>query len=473
MVIGDGVAGTAAAWRACAEIADAQASEGAPSARAGAPSERSGTPSERLGTPSGRSGTPSQRGGAPSSRRPSGTRVTVISAGAGASVLASGAVDDAPWEDVLRAATITGIDPRARELPAGVIDFAEALGSWRIAAAGEPLPRLATIAGRTRPARGHDRALLDLATIPAQSTVLVPRVDRATWDADALAAAWNDDTFARRRELRFVALDVDLLRFAEEHRIPDADLAARHDEHARLVWLADRLREATTRAGLSPRAAIFGPWLGLESARAEELSRITGLVAGEALTGMGGSAGLRFMDARDRLLGALGAERVTGRVTRITARDPSTNRPSVTVDGLDERIPADRIILAGGGLAGGALVYDPLDIHAGADMAERNAPPFRLSFEVEAPLAEQPHLAAHGARIGVSSSMFGPDLEQVAWPAPGRQGLLEAVGVACTPEGLATPYLAVAGDSMADCPRTTLVAVSSGLVAGAWATRPD
>lgn len=395
--------------------------------------------------------------------------MTVISAGAGASVMASGAVDDAPWEDVLRAATITGVDPRARELEAGVIDFAEALGSWRIAAAGEALPRLATTAGCVRPARGHDRALLDLATIPGQSTVLVPRVDRAAWDADALAAAWNDDPFARRRELRFVALDVDLLRFTEEHRIPDADLAARHDEHARLAWLAERLREASARAGLSPRAAIFGPWLGLESARAEELGRIAGLIAGEALTGMGGSAGHRFARARERLLGALGVVRVTGRVTRLTARDRGTERPSLTVDGLDGRIAADRIVLAGGGLAGGAIAYDPLDIHAGTDMAERSGPPFRLSFEVDAPLAEQPFLVAHGARIGVSSSMFGPDMDLVAWPAPGRQGLLEAVGVACDREGLAAPYLAVAGDSVADRPRTTLVAVSSGLVAGAWA----
>src|SRR5690606_7599300 len=134
-------------------------------------------------------------------------------------------------------------------------------------------------------------------------------------------------------------------------------------------------------------------------------------------------------------------------------------------------IDADRIVLACGGLTGGGVVYDPLDIHAGTDMAEKTAPPFRLGFDADAPPSQAPHLSAFGARLGAVSSTVGPAQGGAAWPVPGRQGLLEAVGVACDRDGAATPYLAAAGDAVADRPRTMLVAVQSGLRAGAWAGR--
>lgn len=456
VVIGDGIAGTAAAWRALGGSL-ARLVKGPPSARAWLPAEA---------PPS------SSRWVAPVSDGDGGRawpRVTVVSAGAGASALGSGAIDDVPWEEVKRAARVAGVDPRARPVGAGVAAFVEALGVWRLPAEGEPLPQLATTAGRVRPARGHDRALLDLGLVPEGGVVAVPRVDRAGWDADALAAAWNEDGFVRRRGLRFAALDADLLRFAEEHRVADADLAARHDDPARLAWLSARLREAFSRAGVAPQAVIFGAWLGLVEPRAAELGSLLGMVVGEALSGVGGAAGIRFMHARDRLLAGLGVERVAGRVTRVVSHDEKTGRTSVVVEGVEDALLTDRIVLAAGGLSGGGIVYDPLEIHAGTDLAEKNAPPFRLSFEVEAPLAEQPYLAARGQRVGVASSMFGPDLDRTAWPAPGRPGVLEMVGVACDRAGLAAPYMAVAGDAVADRARTALVAAESGLRAGEWA----
>lgn len=455
VVIGDGVAGVAAAWRALGGI-EATFGDVPSTARPWMPAEAPPSSSGWVSPASARDAEP-----APS--------VTIVSAGAGASALGSGAIDDVPWEEVRRAARVAGIDPRARAVSAGAAAFVEALGLWRLPSEGEPLPQLATVAGRVRPARGHDRALLDLGAVPAGGVVVVPRVDRAGWDADALAAGWSEDPFVRRRGLRFVALDVDLLRFAEEHRVADADLAARHDDPARLAWLCARLREAFSRAGVDPQAVIVGSWLGLEAPRAEQLGSLLGLAAGEALMGAGSSAGIRFVRARERLLKGLGVKRVAGRVTRLTAGGAGSERPSLAVEGADGPIAADRVVLAGGGLTGGALVYDPLELHAGTDLAEKNAPPFRLSFEVDAPLAEQPYLAAHGERVGVASSMFGPDLDLTAWPAPGRQGVLEAVGVACDGAGLGAPYMAVAGDSVADRPRTTLVAVESGLRAGEWA----
>jgi len=419
LVIGDGVAGTAAAWRAA-------------------------------------------QGGA---------RVKLVSAGAGASVLGSGAVDDAPWEGLVRAAVTLGTELRARPLGEGVAAFAEALGVWRLPPEGEPMPLLATMAGRLRPARGHDRGLLDLAAIPG-GTIAVPRADRAGWDADSLAAAWNDDPFARRRELRFVAIDVALLRFAGEQRIGDVDLAERHDDPARLSWLAARFRDAFAQSRQTPSAVIVGPWLGLDAPRAEALGGLLGLPAGEALASAGSAAGMRLSRAQARLLAAIVPTPIRGRVTQVMPAEDDHDRPSIALLDQTARVRADRIVLACGGLVGGGIVYDPPEIHAGADMPERDAPSFRLSFELGAtPDGERPYLASGGARIGVASSMFGPDLDLTAWPTPGRAGVLETVGIACDEEGVAAPYLAVAGDAVADRPRTVLAAVSSGLRAGAWAVR--
>jgi glycerol-3-phosphate dehydrogenase subunit B len=418
LVIGDGVAATAAAWRA----------------------------------------------------RAAGAQVIVAAAGAGASVLAGGALDDLPWESVLGAAHAVGAELRARPRDSGVTELAEALDLWRLPREGEPLPFLATTAGRIRPACGHDRALLDLASL-SEGTVVVPRADRAGWDADGLAATWNDDPFARRRSLRFVPLDVALLRFAEEERIVDADLAARHDEAARLAWLAQRLREAFTKAGVTPRAVLLGPWLGLDAPRAAALAALVSVPSGEALTGAGSPAGLRFARARDRLFSRIGVTVVKGRVVKLFAPDEDQARPSIALENQDGRLHADRIVLACGGLVGGGIVYQPLDMRAGADMPEKNAPPFQLSFELDRPSAQGPFLASNGARIGVASSMFGADLDLSAWPAPGRPGALETVGVACDEAGLAAPYLAAAGDVVADRPRTMLVAIESGLRAGAWAAQ--
>lgn len=422
LVIGDGVAGAAAAWRA---------------ARAGA-------------------------------------RVTVVSAGAGASALAGGAVDDVPWEQVVVAARTAGVEPVARAVARESLDFVEALDLWRLPEAGGPLALLATVAGRVRPARGHDRALLDLASLRA-GAIAVPRADRAGWDADSLAACWNADPEARRRGLSFVPIDAALFRHEGEDRFSDVDLAASHDDPARLAWLAARLREAIARTAIQPVAILLGPWLGVESPRAAALESAVGIRIGEALTGVGGPAGMRFVRARDRLLAGAGVLCEAGRVEDVRLDDDDAGRPTVAIEGEDggPRV-VDRVVLACGGLSGGGVVHDPLDRHAGADMPERWAPAFRLSFAVSAREDDEvPCFVSGGRRIGVTGSMFGPALDQAAWPSPGRPGLLESIGIACTVDGLCGPRLAAAGDVVADRPRTVLAAVSSGLRAGEWAALAD
>ncbi|WP_437334737.1 FAD-binding protein [Sorangium sp. So ce394] len=396
------------------------------------------------------------------SARRRGAQVTVISAGVGETALAGGAVDDVPWEQVERAARLLGSDLPASDLAPAARQLAAELGLWDVPQASGV--RLATVAGRIRPARGRDRALLDLGSL-RRTRVLIPRAARAAWDADALAEALTDEPFARARGLRFLPVDAPVLRFDDERQIADGDLAARHDDPARLSWLLDRLRQALEGAG-GAGAILLGPWLGARAPRAEALAARLGVPVGEALIGAGSPAGLRFEAARDALLAAIGAARRHGRVRAVGGDlggpGGAGEGVSVHVEGEDVPLAADAVILAIGGLAGGGIVYAPPERGAGPDLPARGGAPFALSVEAPVTLGD-----ARGA-FGVVSSMQGPELDVVAWPRGERPGALESVGVRC--EGVrAAPGILAAGATIAGRARTVLDAVTTGLRAGAEA----
>lgn len=376
-----------------------------------------------------------------------GRDVTVVSAGVGASGFTSGALDAQPWDATARASVATPVATEIGELAARV-------GVWRLPAAGDPMPLLATAAGLLRPARGHDRALLDLGQLEG-GVVLLPRLPRASWDADAIAATLCDTAAARARGLSFRATDLSVLRLDAERRVPDADLAARHDDADRLRWLATRIREGLAR---SPAAAVLlGPWLGLREPRAVALSELVGVPVGEALVGAGSPAGLRFEAARDRVLAELGVTFVHDRVVRLE-RDGAR---LVATLAKGRPIEVDGVILAIGGLTGGGVIYDPPEHDAAADLPPRGRVPFRLSVAID-----DVELALAGERLDVVSSLQGPDFVSSAWPSAGRAGALEAVGVR-SQAGLAAPGIAVAGDAKADRPRTMLEALAAGIRAAA------
>ncbi|WP_437675587.1 FAD-binding protein [Sorangium sp. So ce131] len=393
------------------------------------------------------------------SARRRGASVAVISAGVGETALAGGAVDDVPWEQVERAARLLGGDLPAGDLAPAARQLATELGLWDVPQAAAA--RLATVAGRIRPARGRDRALLDLAPL-RRTRVLVPRAPRAAWDADALAEALTDEPFARARGLRFLPVDAPVLRFDDERRIADGDLAARHDDPARLHWLAERLRGALEGAG-GAGAILLGPWLGARAPRAEALSARLGVPVGEALIGAGSPAGLRFEAARDALLDAIGAARRHGRVRAVgeaqVGPGGAGERVVVHVEGEDVPLAADVVILAIGGLAGGGITYAPPERGAGTDLPARGGAPFALSLA--APVA----LGDGRGPLGVVSSMQGPELDVTAWPRGERPGALEAVGIRCA--GVrAAPGILAAGAAIAGRARTVLDAVTTGLRAG-------
>jgi glycerol-3-phosphate dehydrogenase subunit B len=390
-----------------------------------------------------------------------GCDVTVVSDRPGASALGGGAVDDLPWEQLVRAARTLGIAPEPRLLAPQVAEFTRALGIWDLPE--KSLVWIATAAGRIRPARGRDRALLDLGPLEGRE-VLLPRADRADWDADALAAGLSDDSFARSRRTRFIAVDLPILRFDEEHRIPDGDLASRHDDEMRLGWLAARLRDGLGRRRQAG-AVLLGPWLGSVAPRAQALSKAIGVPVGEVLAGAGSPAGLRFEAARDRLLGEIGARLVRDRVLSC---DVDAGRAEVSLARGEAPVIVDAVVLAIGGLVSGGVMYAPPEHEASADLPPGGRMPFALSLRADVVLAGQSvsSLSSLAPReTGVTSSLHGPELDLTAWPSDGRQGVLEAAGVCC--DGVrAAPGVTAAGDVIAGRPRTVLEAVLSGLRAG-------
>ncbi len=378
--------------------------------------------------------------------RRGGDRVTVVDGGLGASGMGGGAVDDVPWDELAVAERRTGKSADCARISAEMTEFVEALGLHRVAAEG-PRAVVATIAGRLRSARGHDRALLDLSRFTGQ-TVGVLGADRAGWDADALARGLQEEAFAREKRLDFRAVDGVVFRHALEDRYPDADLAALVDEPARFAWLAERLAEVIAEnAGKSRLSALLvGPWLGLAEPRAEALSERLGVAVGEVLVASSPVAGLRFEAARARLFAANG---VILRRARAMELRPDGKLYRVVLEGGEE-LEAEAVALALGGVAGGGVLYTPPERRAGAGLPTRGGVPFALSMK--APF----ELAIDARALDVMGSMMGPDLDERAW------SVLERVGVAANSR---QKGLIAVGDLLSGRPRTWLAAAQSGLSA--------
>jgi hypothetical protein len=371
-----------------------------------------------------------------------GMRVTVADGGTGASTLATGALDVRFWQHA--AAEPWSLEPAARE----ALDRLE----------GYVLPQegavLLSVSGIARPARGYDAALLDVRTLAGQRVGVV-RCDRPGWDARSLALAWGE---------RYEPIDVAMLRHIDERVLPDADFATRHDDSGRLQWLADRLREALAPAGRDMAALVLPPCLGVERARARELSELVGIPCGEPISLPGGPSGLRFERARDRALSAAFVERRHWRARRVH-RGEGVWHVAMEDGAVAE---SDAVVLAAGGLIGGGIEYAPAESVIASAMPPSARPAFRLT--IDAPLT----LAAFGRELEMPSTLFGSEPEAIAWPFS-KDALMEHVGVLADRDGRTGSSsrtgptgeeLFVCGDLRADGPRTWLGAFATGVAAG-------
>lgn len=353
-----------------------------------------------------------------------GAEVEVLHDRGGASALGSGAADWEPWE---QAAVPHALSPDEREL-------AELLG----VSVGERPCLVATSAGVLRSARARDSALLDLSDLGGKR-IAVADLPRDDWDAPLLCRALSASAWAKQTGTRF---EPRALGLEDASRLPSFDLAARCDDDA--ATLVAALGEARGEAD----AWLLGPWLGTRPGVAEAVARGVGLPLGEVLSAPGGAAGARFEARRDALLGP-SARRA--RVERVKA---ATAGFELWLEG-GEKVRAERVVLAIGGVLAAGVVLDPA----------RPGHPGGACFHpsLDAPVTMQ----VDGQPVDAVSTLHGVDL------ASHGVELLERVGIAA--DGAAArgaPGLFVAGDAVADRPRTWLRALASGMAAGRAAAAP-
>jgi glycerol-3-phosphate dehydrogenase subunit B len=307
------------------------------------------------------------------------------------------------------------------------------------------------MAGLVRRADGCDAALLDVASV-GPGAIAVADCRRPGWNARELARSWGE---------KYTPLEASLFRYTDEAYLPDPDLAARHDDEARLAWLADRLKEALARAPGRWAGIVLPPVLGIAAARAQALSSAVGLPCGEAVGAPGGAVGLRFERSRDRALASAGAVTLVGRASEVEPLDGIWRTKAE-----DGRVfNSYSVVIATGALVGGGLAYAPSEAALATALPSLVVPPMRLTLR--APLT----VGARGRALDHPSSLFGFAPESIAQPFA-RGAVIEKAGVIVQgAEGAGAPGLFAAGDIVADSPRTWLAALSAGAQAGLVAAR--
>lgn len=360
-----------------------------------------------------------------------GQDVRILWEGPGASALYSGALDRNEWPG----------PPDPRPLSRDAEAFLAELGAWEPASGSGA--RLATASGLLRPARCHDRALLDLEPLRGRRIDVVD-FGRPGWDAELLASAWNASGWARLSRTEFRAVRVeppsDDLRW-----LGPIDLAERVDD----PMFAARLGEALHGASDGEAPLLLGPWLGTRPESVLRLRQIARRPLGETLSEPGEAAGLRFEAVRDSWFERSRARSEQGIVTTL-ARGADGYDVVARLLGengerrLDGRFGA--VILAIGGLVGGGVRF-----LAGPGPSGRS-----FSLSLSAPVG----LRLGGREVALGSGALGADLQMLGMSA------LETVGLAVDERQLAhAPDLFAAGDVVADRPRTALEAIYAGMAA--------
>lgn len=360
-----------------------------------------------------------------------GSRVSVVDGGTGASTLWTGAITDGQ-------VSIAQHAPALSDTLGFVLARAVALAST----------------GYELDVVGREAGLLALDPQELQGGLCVGVVDcdRPGWDPEAIV----------RDSPRRVVVHATVLRHVDERALPDADFAARHDDPQRLGWLAERLRDGLARAGGRPRALLLPPSLGVDRARAAELSKLVGVLCGEGIGLPGTPPGLRFERARDRAFAASGVEVIRGRATRVEA---SGDKWRVSLgDNGDGGAEAGAVVVAAGGLVGGGLEYQSSEWILAAAIPPHAREAFRCTIGGPLPLG------ARRKPLELPGSLYGVAAESIAWPFT-RDPLMSRVGVLCDADGRVDRGLYAAGDLVADQRRTWLDALESGARAGAAAAR--
>ncbi len=383
-----------------------------------------------------------------------GASVTVVAAAPGASSLMSGAADLLRWE---LAHSMSA--PLPDTCPwRGLLDD---LDLWRV---GDMPVRLASLAGVLRPARGRDRALLDLAPLRS-ARIAVPRIARPSFDADLLAHAWNADPLAVESGLRFEAVDVPGLLLDAELHAPDTAIARAFDDDHRVQLAAASL--AGTIDGFA--AVLVGPWLGIETDAASSLGEALHRTVGEPLSALAGAAGARFESASARMLAARGITRVDGTVASLRRE----RRWRAELE-HGSAVEADAIVIATGGMISGGIVFAPSGARESGEFPGPPTRAFRTSFA-----CDELCLRTGSTAVEAPGSLHGPNLEDLRWPVVAEErAVFERVGIGCDAglravdeTGAPIAGCMVAGTAVAEAHHTVIASLVSGWRAGERAAR--
>jgi glycerol-3-phosphate dehydrogenase subunit B len=366
--------------------------------------------------------------------RRAGADVTAVFDRAGASGLYAGALDLYSWEE----------DSLDAALDSDLLAFCTALEAWSV---GTRSARVATYEGLLRPARARDSSLLDLVPLAGRRVAVVAtQVDG--WDAASLARSLGASAWAVRTRTRFDAVPVEGVVGGAEGQASAYDLALLHDEPGRMERLAERVRGA----GSGADGWLFGPWLGTTPGGAESLAASVGKPCGETTSRPGGPAGARFDASRDALFASSGVHVRRENVEGIERRGARWMLLGAAGGLTASDAGFDAVILAIGGVAGGGIV---LADGSGGSKDAAFHPSVQSGVEV----------GFAGRPLDRASSERGADFSSLG------VGVLERVGILSDgPHARGQESLYVAGDCVADLPRTALGAARSGIAAARHAT---
>ncbi len=246
------------------------------------------------------------------SARRAGARVALLDGGGGASCLAGGCWD-APGE------ALPPEHPLSR-LSGARDALQEALEAWQqpplALQRGETArPLAATEAGRLREAWALDPELLDLSTLPPESTVgVVQLTGLRNLESRFLPGALREEAERRGTALRFERIEIAWGPFARTVEAADALLAQRHAEAIRL---GTSLGEAAREAGAT--ALLLPPILGMDASAEvlEAVRRAAGLPLGEWHAPLDPVQGLRRRRRLQAEAARCGAERWETNLERV------------------------------------------------------------------------------------------------------------------------------------------------------------
>jgi len=163
-------------------------------------------------------------------------RVVVVHDRAGASALYAGLLELEPSEP------LRTDEPLARDHAlndAGLAAFVAAVGTLRLGR-----EHAATASGVVRATLGADTAVLDLTPLRGKR-IAVADIGRDDWDAPLIARTLAASPWAEASSTTFVAVPIKALRAGHERRIPPYDFAALHDDDVRRRALAEALKHAS------------------------------------------------------------------------------------------------------------------------------------------------------------------------------------------------------------------------------------